>query len=81
MQQRLKCEFEIVLLRAEATNCAGVVFTIAIVVLFVFGKYCESVEKLRHADEKTFRGLKSFLPGCQDKTIGQLGKWWHWRRR
>ena len=29
MQQKLKCEFEIVLLRAEATNCAGVVFTIA----------------------------------------------------
>ena len=39
MQQKLKCEFEIVLLRAEATNCAGVVFTIAIVVVFVFGKY------------------------------------------
>ena len=68
MQQKLKCEFEIVLLRAEATNCAGVVFTIAIVVVFVFGKYCEKI--LRRADEKTFRGLKS---SCQAAKTRQLG--------
>ena len=54
----------IVVIRASASNCASLVFTIFI----LFDNIVSSQKRLR-ADEKTFRGLKVFALS-EDRTIG-----------